>query len=95
MPHLNPLALKRMTIGAALCAAVALPTLIPSAAHAWWARGGWGWRPGVVAVRPPIVYAAPPPVAYVAPPPIIARPYARWVRGHYNWRGRWIPAHWA
>ena len=99
MPHLNPpalksLPLKRWALGAAVGAAVALPALTPTAAHAWW-RGGWGWTPGVVVVAPPVVYAPPPPVAYVAPPPVIARPYARWVPGHYDWRGYWIPAHWA
>lgn len=91
MPHLNSLSLKRWAAGAALCAVAALPALTPTAAHAWW-RGGWG--PGVVVTAPPVVYAPPPPVVY-APPPVVARPYARWVPGHYNRFGRWIPPHWA
>ena len=88
---------KRLAAGAALCGAVALPALVPNAAQAQWVPG---WRrpavvaPPVVAVPPPqVVYAAPPPV-YVAPP-YAPRPHAHWVRAHRDWRGAWIPGHWA
>ena len=87
---LRSAAARRWLAGAAICGAVAVPALLPAPAQAWWARAGWGW--GGVAVAVPPVYAAPavvvpPPVAYV-PPPV-----ARWVPGHYNRRGWWVPGH--
>jgi len=86
----DSLSLKRWLAGGAVCAALAIPALAPSSAEAYWVRRCC-WRPGVVVVRPPVVYA-PPPVAYVGPPR--PWPYARWVPGHYNRWGRWIPPHW-
>lgn len=93
---------KPLIVGIAL-----LPLLLPATAHAWWVRGGWGWHGGVfvgvapppVVVGPPVVYPPPslvyaPPVAYAPPPPAVVTPY-RWVPGHYDWRGIWIPGHWA
>ena len=84
--------LKRLAAGAALCGAMALPALVPHAAQAQWAPG-WQ-RPGVVA--PPVVAVPPPRVVYAAPPPVyVAPPHAHWVRAHRDWRGVWIPGHWA
>jgi hypothetical protein len=84
--------LKRLAAGAVLCGAVAFPALVPNAAHAQWAPG---WRRPVV-VAPPVVAVPPPQVVYPAPPPVYAaRPYAHWVRAHRDWRGVWIPGHWA
>ena len=92
----------KIAVSAAVFAALALTLLAPSPAQAWWARvgGGWVWRPaGVVVpprlvVGPPVIYA-PPPVAY-APPPVVVAPYPRrWVPAHYDWRGAWVPGHWA
>lgn len=87
----------------AIGCALAISLFTPNPAQAWWVRGGWGWRPGFavgvvvpppVVVGPPVVYA-PPPVAYV-PAPVVADPYRRhWVPAHYNWRGFWVPGHWA
>ncbi len=88
----NASSLKKLAAGAVLSCAVAGPALVPSAAHAWWAPG-WVRPPAVVVAGPPVVYAPPPPVAYVQPP-VVVRPYRHWVRGHYNRRGFWIPAHW-
>jgi hypothetical protein len=81
----------RWLTGAAVCAALALPVLLPRPAEAWWARAGWG---GVAVAAPPVV-VAPPPV--VVAPPVVAYarpPVARWIPGHYNWRGFWVPGHW-
>lgn len=89
---MTTLTVNRFVAGAALCCAIAVPALLPGAAHAQWVPG---WRRGVVVAAPPVL-VAPPPVAYVAPPPVIvARPYAHWVRPHFNWRGIWVPGHWA
>ena len=74
---------------AALAAAAAIPLLAPSPAHAYWTR--WGWTPPVV-VAPPPAYYAPPPAYYAPPPP---RPYVRWIPPHRDWRGYFIPGHWA
>lgn len=87
-----PAVVRRLLAGAALSVAFLVPALTPQPARAWWAREGWGWG-GVAIVAPPVyvpprVIVTAPPVAY-APPPV-----ARWVPGHYNWRGFWVPGHW-
>jgi hypothetical protein len=100
-----PVALRRLSMVAIVGAAIALPLALPSAAHAWWVRGGWGWGPGISigvtipAWRPPVVYAPPapvivaaPPVAYVPPPPVVVAPRV-WVRGYWN-GAYWVPGHW-
>lgn len=89
LPHL---ALPRVAAAAAVLAALALPLLRPVQARAWWV-GGVVVPP--VYVAPPVVVA--PPVIVAAPPPAVVygpRPVARWVPGHYNWRGFWVPGHW-
>lgn len=74
-------------------AVAALPLL--GAGHAK-AYGGWygGAYVGArVYVPPPVVYGPPP--AYYAPPIVYAPPPpVRWIAGHYNWRGFWVPGHW-
>ncbi len=90
---------KKMTIGGLLAACVAGPLLAPSPAQAWWARpgwgwgwhGGWGWRGGVFIGGPAFV-AAPPVV--VAPPVAYAPAPYRFIPGHYDPWGRWVPPHW-
>jgi hypothetical protein len=85
----------RVAGAVALTAAAVVPLTLPTAAQAWWARGGWG--PGiyvgipapVVVVPPPVMYA--PPVAYAAPPVVYARPV--WFAGHWA-GGYWVPGHW-
>jgi hypothetical protein len=72
-------------------AALGLPLIVPAPAYAWWVRP--------VYVAPPVVYAPPPvyyapPAAYYVPRPVYVPP-THWVPGHYNWRGFWIPGHWA
>ena len=79
----------RVAAFAALCCAIMVPALLPSAAQADWVPG---WRRPVV-VAPPVL-VAPPPVAYVPPPVVVARPYRAWVPAHRTWRGYWIPGHW-
>jgi hypothetical protein len=78
--------LWRAAGAAVLAAAVVLPLTLPSTAHAWYWRGGWGVRyyvaPVVVAppvyVAPPVVVVrpayVPPPVVYVAPSPVLVAP---------------------
>lgn len=86
--------LPRLAATAAVLAAVALPMLLrPVPARAWWV-GGVVVPPVPVYVAPPApVYVAPPVMA--APPPVAyAPPVARWVPGHYTWRGFWVPGHW-
>ena len=79
-----------------LAAAAAIPLLAaPAPAHADWHR--WGWRHRVV-IAPPFVVAPP---AYGAPPPAYDAPYARpraylrWIPPHRDWRGYFVPGHWA
>jgi len=77
-------------------AAAAIPLLAPAQAHAYWNRWGWGRGPGVV-IAPPYVVAPP---AYYAPPPAYyapyaPRPYVRWIPPHRDWRGYFVPGHWA
>ena len=85
--------LPRLAATAAVLAALAVPLLRPVPARAWWV-GGVVVPPVPVYVAPPApVYVAPPVVA--APPPVVyAPPVARWVPGHYTWRGFWVPGHW-
>ncbi len=102
---INVSALRSLATGVGLYGAVTLavagPVLLASAAQAEWVPEG-RWRRGVVVVPPPVLVAPPPRVVAVAPPPVIvarppvvvARPYRRWVRGHTNWRGFWVPGHW-
>ena len=59
--------------------------------HPGWGYGyrpgwGYGWRGGVYVGVPPVV-VGPRPYAY---------PYAayRWIPGHYNRYGGWVPPHW-
>jgi hypothetical protein len=88
------LASGRLAATAAVLAALAVPLLRPVPARAWWV-GGVVVPPVPVYVAPPApVYVAPPVVA--APPPVVyaPRPVARWVPGHYTWRGFWVPGHW-
>jgi hypothetical protein len=87
MTNSSRVPLLRAAGALALTAAAVLPLTVPSAAHAWWVRGGWG-GPGVyigipapVVVAPPPVFYAPP-VAYAPPPVAYARPV-------------WFPGHWA
>lgn len=80
---------------AAAVAAVSLPLLAPTPAHAWW-RGGWGpgfyvGFPVPYVVAPPVVYG-PPPVAY-APPQMAYAPRPAWIPGHWQ-GGYWVPGHW-
>lgn len=87
--------LRKTLVVAGVAAACLLPMAKPALA----------WRTGVVVgigipapvfVAPRVVVRAP----VVAPPPVVVvrGPYAplppRWVPGHYNWRGFWIPGHW-
>ncbi len=92
-------ALKRILVGGAMAAALAVPLLTPAPADAWWARPGWGWhggwgwhagygwRGGVYVGVPGVVVA--PPVVY-APP---AYGY-RWIPGHYLPNGVYVGPHW-
>ena len=91
--------LKRLAASAAIMACVAIPTLTPTAAQAWWHGGwgawhagwgggwgwhpGWGWRGGVYVGLPPVVVGAP---AY----PYGAYPYPGYV--YAGWR--WAPGYW-
>lgn len=85
-------AIRQLATSAALACAVAAPSLLPAQAHAEWVhRWGWGWR----RVAPPPVVVLPPRIVYTPAPVVVARPYTHWVRPHYNWRGVWIPGHWA
>lgn len=62
--------------------------LLPShAARAWWDPYG-RWHPLYYAPR---VVVAPPPPIYA---PVVRRPYAFWVRPHYDRFGRFIPGYW-
>ena len=55
-------------------------------AKAWWDH--WGrWHPDY---RRPVLVVPPPPI-YA---PNVRRPYALWVRPHYDRFGRFIPGHW-
>jgi hypothetical protein len=77
---------RRLPLAVGLgAAALALPLLAPVPARAWWVA------PGPVYIAPAPRYYYGPPVAYYGPyaPPV------RWVPAHYNWRGYWIPGHWA
>ncbi len=57
-------------------------------ARAWWDH--WGrWHPRYIG--PPVVVVPPPPVVYA---PVVRRPYALWIRPHYDRFGRFIPGHW-
>ncbi len=85
---------KRLLVGGAVFAALAVGTLYPPPAQAWWGwrggwgwgwRGGWGWRPGLVVGVPPVVWA---------PPAYAPTPY-RWVPAHYAPNGVYVPGHWA
>lgn len=85
---------KKSLVVAALAGGILVPMITP--ALAWRPRVFVGIGiPAPVFVAPSIVIPAPvmaPPVvvvqpAYVPPPP-------HWVRGHYNWRGFWVPGHW-
>jgi hypothetical protein len=82
-----------------LLGAVALPLGVPSTAHAWWWRPGWGWRGGVVVgIAPPRVVVGPPAVV-VGAPPVYAPAYPPppglyWVPGYWN-GPYWVPGHWA
>jgi hypothetical protein len=93
--------IKRAALGLAIATVAALPLLTPGAARAWWS-GGWGWHPGCcwrggvfVGIAPPPVVIGPPvyapPPVYYAPPPVYG---PRWVPGHYNRWGYWVPGHW-
>ena len=79
----------------ALALGAAGAALLPGhEARAWWDH--WGrWHPGYygrpVVVAPPVVVVPPPPVVYA---PVARRPYAVWVRPHYDRFGRFIPGHW-
>jgi hypothetical protein len=60
--------------------------------HPGWGYGyhpgwGYGWRGGVYVGVPPVIVGTPAPYAY---------PYSpyRWIPGHYNRYGAWIPPHW-
>ena len=81
--------LRKTLVAAGVAAACLLPMAKPALA----------WRTGVVVGIgiPAPVFVAPPVV--VRPPVVVVhRAYAplppRWVPGHYNWRGFWIPGHW-
>lgn len=78
----------------ALALGIAGAAFLPASdAQAWWDR--WGrWHPGYVGPR---VVVGPPPVVVVPPPayaPVVRRPYAVWIRPHYDRFGRFIPGHW-
>jgi hypothetical protein len=100
-------ALKRILIGSAVAAALAVPVLTPAPAAAWgwhggygW-HGGWGWH-GYVGWHPGWawhpgwgwggVYVGVPPVV-VAPGPAYGAPY-HFIPAHYAPNGAFIPAHW-
>lgn len=60
--------------------------------HPGWGYGyrpgwGYGWRGGVYVGVPPVIVGRPAPYAY---------PYSpyRWLPGHYNRFGAWVPPHW-
>jgi hypothetical protein len=92
------ISVPRLVLGAVVAVAAAA-TFAPSPAQAWWARGGVVVGvPFVVAPRvyvaPPIAYV-PPPVVYGPPVAVYPRPYARWIPGHYDYRGFWVRGHYA
>ena len=97
---------KRLAASAAIFACVAIPTLTPTPAQAWWHAGwnwhggwgggfgwhpGWGWRGGVYVGVPAITVGAPVYPAY---------PYAGYPYGAYAYPGyadggwRWAPGYW-
>ncbi len=76
-------AFKRLVLGGAVAAAVAIPLLAPSQADAWWGPR-WGWHGGVI-VAPRVVVGFPAPYAY---PPV------HWIPAHYTYWGAFVPGHW-
>ena len=95
----NPFSLRCLALGTLVAAAAAV-TFAPSPAMAWWVRGGVVLGPPIVvapplyAPAPPVVYA-PPPRVYGPPVVVYPRPYARWIPGHYDYRGSWVRGHYA
>ena len=73
-------------------ALAALPLVAPKPALAWWSGRVWIGDPAYVA-PPRYAYVPPPPIYYAPPPVVYALPVARWIPGHYNWHGFWIPGH--
>jgi hypothetical protein len=85
---------KRVVVGAALCAAIAMPSLAPKPAQAWW---GPGWHGGFVVGLPPVVVGppVPAPVAYPYPYPYAyPPPYWHWVPAYHNAAGILVEGHW-
>ncbi len=79
---------NRLGVGVALCAAIAMPTLAPKPAQAWW---GPGWHGGFVVGLPPVVVGpvVPAPAVYPYPPP-----YWYWVPAYRNAAGVLVEGHW-
>ena len=85
--------LKKSLAVAALAGVMLLPVVTP--ALAWRSRVFVGIGiPAPVFVAPRVVIPAP----VMVPPVVVVRPAyilpPHWVRGHYNWRGFWVPGHW-
>ncbi len=87
------IAFKKLLLGALVTATLAAPVLTPVPAQAWWGphggwhagwgwHPGWGWRGGVYVGGPTVVVS-----------PGWGAPY-RFIPGHYNPWGAWVPAHW-
>jgi hypothetical protein len=81
---------KKLVVGGAVSAALAVGLLYPASAEAWWGPGwgwhaGWAWRPGVAVGVAPVVVGA----------PVYPAPGYRWIPGHYTWNGYFVPGHWA